>query len=110
MSFSAATCITFNPTVQTSTGPFDIYLNSDYTSTPFSSATLNDLTNCPFVIVVPIGTNNLGIKDTVNDYCITIPIQDNDICINCDLGLSQYSANTISKFFICNQLFRKQSR
>lgn len=99
MSFSASTCITFNPTIQPSTGPFDIYLNSDYTSTPFSSATLNDLTNCPFVIVVPDGTTNLGIKDTIKDYCITIPIQDNNICSNCNLGLSQYSASTISKLY-----------
>ena len=103
MSFSASTCITFNPTIQPSTGPFDIYLNSDYTSTPFSSATLNDLTNCPFVIVVPDGTTNLGIKDTIKDYCITIPIQDNNICSNCNLGLSQYSATTTAKLY-CGEL------
>jgi hypothetical protein len=103
MSFSAATCITFNPEVQTSTGPFDIYLDSDYTSTPIlTNIIIQDLTppNCPYIIQnIPNGTTNLGIKDTVKDYCITIPIEDNDICSNCNLGLSLYSASTISKLY-----------
>jgi hypothetical protein len=105
MPFSAATCITFNPSVQTSEGPFDIYLDSDYTSTPFTSVTLTQITvNCPLIIQnIPNGTINLGIKDTVKDYCITIPIQDNDICTDCNLGLSQYSASTISKLY-CGEL------
>lgn len=102
MSFSAATCITFNPGIQTSTGPFDIYLDSDYTSTPIlTNIIIQDLTppNCPYIIEVPTGTNNLGFKDTVKDYCITIPIQDNNICSNCNLGLSQYSASTTAKLY-----------
>jgi hypothetical protein len=103
MAFSAATCITFNPGTQTSTGPFDIYLDSDYTSTPIlTNITLQSLTppNCPYIIEnIPNGTINLGIKDTIKDYCITIPIEDNNICSNCDLGLSQYSASTISKLY-----------
>ena len=107
MSFSAATCITFNPGTQMSSGPFDIFLDSDYTSTPIvTGISLQSLTppNCPFVIQnIPNGTLNLGIKDTVKDYCITIPIEDNDICNNCDLGLSQYSASTISKLY-CGEL------
>ena len=106
MSFSAATCITFNPSVQTSTGPFDIYLNSDYESTPIiTGVDISLLTgnNCPYIIEVPNGTTNLGFKDTVKDYCITIPIQDNNICSNCDLGLSQYSASTTAKLY-CGEL------
>lgn len=106
MSFSAATCLTFNPTVQPSTGPFDIYLNSDYTSTPIvTGVDISLLTgnNCPYIIEVPDGTTNLGIKDTIKDYCITIPVQNNDICSNCNLGLSQYSASTISKLY-CGEL------
>ena len=103
MPFSAATCITFNPGTQTSSGPFDIFLDSDYTSTPIvTGISLQSLTppNCPFVIQnIPTGTLNLGIKDTVKDYCITIPIEDNDICDNCDLGFSQYSSSTISKLY-----------
>tara|TARA_R110000868_G_scaffold16010_1_gene72365 strand:+ start:1006 stop:3237 length:2232 start_codon:yes stop_codon:yes gene_type:complete len=102
MSFSAATCLTFNPTVQPSTGPFDIYLNSDYTSTPIvTGVDISLLTgnNCPYIIEVPDGTTNLGIKDTIKDYCITIPVQDNNICSNCNLGLSQYSATTIAKLY-----------
>jgi hypothetical protein len=72
-------------------------LDSDYTSTPFSSATLSQLTNCPFVIVVPTGTTSLGFKDTILNYCFEITIQDNNICSNCNLGLSNYSSSTITQ-------------
>jgi hypothetical protein len=94
--FSASTCI--NSSV-TSPGPFNIYLDSDYTSTPFSSATLNELTNCPYIIVVPTGTTSLGFKDTILDFCFETTIQNNNICSNCNLGLSNYSASTISKLY-----------
>ena len=95
--FSAATCITLNPGPQPATGPFDIYLNSDFDSTPFSSATLSQLTDCPFIIEnVPTGTTSLGFKDIPTNYCISIPVQDNNICTNCNLGLSLYSASTSS--------------
>ena len=90
--FSASTCIS-NPTG----GPFNIYLNSDYTSTPFSSATFAQITTCPYVIVVPTGTTSLGFKDTVSNFCFQTTIQDNDICSDCNLGLSNYSATTITK-------------
>ena len=90
--FSASTCIS-NPTG----GPFNIYLNSDYTSTPFSSATFAQITTCPYVIVVPTGTTSLGFKDTSSNFCFQTTIQDNDICSDCNLGLSNYSATTITK-------------
>jgi len=92
--FSASTCI--NSSV-TSPGPFNIYLDSDYTSTPFSSATLNELTNCPYIIIVPTGTTSLGFKDTILNYCFEITIQDNNVCDSCKLGLSNYSATTITR-------------
>lgn len=107
MPFSAATCLTFNPTLQSAVGPFEIYLNSDYSSTPFvSNVDISELTppNCPFIIQnIPTGTSNLGFKDITKEYCITIPVQNNDICVNCNLGLSQYSATTISKLY-CGEL------
>jgi hypothetical protein len=98
MSFSAATCITFNPNVQTSTGPFNIYLNSDYDSTPINPLPI-PLSNlqpplCPYIIEVPDGTTDLGFRQEDDLYCITILIQDNDICDNCNLGLSQYPATS----------------
>jgi hypothetical protein len=92
--FSASTCIS---STNTSNGPFNIYLNGDYTSTPFSSATLVQLTTCPYVIVVPTGTTSLGFKDTIDNFCFDTIIQNNDICSNCNLGLSNYSATTITK-------------
>ena len=91
--FSASTCIDSNTA---SLGPFNIYLDDSY-STPFSSATFTELTNCPFIIVVPIGTTTLYFKDTIKNFCFETPIQDNNICSNCNLGLSNYSSSTITK-------------
>lgn len=106
MPFSAATCLTFNPTLQPSEGPFEIYLNSDYSSTPIvSNVELSELSPpyCPFIIQnIPDGTLNLGFKDITNDFCITVPVQNNDICTNCNLGFSNYSATTISKLYCGN--------
>jgi len=95
--FSASTCITSSVT---SPGPFDIYLDSDYTSTPhITNVSINSLTgnSCPYIIVVPTGTTSLGFKDILLDSCTTILIQDNNICSNCNLGLSNYSASTITR-------------
>lgn len=107
MPFSASTCLTFNPTLQSAVGPFEIYLDSDYSSTPFvSNIDLLELTppNCPFIIQnIPTGTSNLGFKDITKEYCITIPIQNNDICVNCNLGFSNYSSSTISRIY-CGEL------
>jgi len=96
--FSAATCIT---STFVSGGDFDIYLDSDYNSTPFSSVTKTQLTtNCPFIFSnIPTGTNSLGIKDINLNYCFTIDINDNNICLNCNIGLSLYSATTVSRLY-----------
>jgi len=93
--FSAATCITSS---FVSPGPFNIYLTDDYGSTPFSSVTKDQLIlDCPFIFNnIPEGTTTLYIKDVDEFYCFTIPIQDNNICQTCNLGLSQYSATTTS--------------
>jgi hypothetical protein len=94
--FSAATCLTSS---FVSNGPFNIYLTDDYTSTPFSSVTRDQLTlNCPFIFNnIPEGTTTLYIKDVEKLYCFTIPIRDNNICQTCNLGLSKYSATTITR-------------
>ena len=94
--FSAATCLTSS---FVSDGTFNIYLTDDYTSTPFSSVTKNQLTlNCPFIFSnIPAGTTTFYVKNVESLYCFTIPIQDNNICGNCNLGLSKYSATTITR-------------
>ena len=95
--FSAATCITSNPGPIMATGPFNIYLNSDYDSTPFSSATLSQLTDCPFIILdVPNGTTSLGFKDIPTKLCFDINILPNDPCSFCDLGLSEYPSTSVA--------------
>jgi hypothetical protein len=93
--FSAATCLTSS---FVSPGPFNIYLTDDYTSTPFSSVTKDQLTlDCPFIFNnIPEGTTTLYVKDVREIYCFTIPIQGN-ICQTCNLGLSNYSATTITR-------------
>ena len=94
--FSAATCLTSS---FVSDGTFNIYLTDDYTSTPFSSVTKNQLTiNCPFIFSnIPAGTTTFYIKNVESLYCFTIPIRDNNICQTCNLGLSNYSATTITR-------------
>ena len=93
--FSAATCLTSS---FVSSGDFNIYLTDDYTSTPFSSVTRDQLTlDCPFIFNnIPEGTTTLYVKDVREIYCFTIPIQGN-ICQTCNLGLSNYSATTITR-------------
>ena len=96
--FSAATCITYNPGPVPTEGPFEIYLNNNYDVPPFIPyVTLFDVTGtqCPYIIEVPTGTTVINFKDIVTNYCINIPVQGNNICTNCDLGLSDYSATSI---------------
>jgi len=101
MPFSAATCITFNPQFQSSTGPFNIYVNNDYDSDPINEfpipLSLLSGINCPYIIEVPDGTTTLGLRQENDLYCITIDIQNNDICSNCNLGFSNYSATTVTR-------------
>jgi hypothetical protein len=97
--FSAATCITYNPGPVPAEGPFDIYLNNNYDVPPFiPNVTLWDVTGarCPYIIEVPTGTTVINFKDILTSYCISIPVQDNNICQTCNLGLSLYSASTSS--------------
>ena len=100
LTFSAATCITFNPGPQPATGPFNIYLTNDY-DVPYNVTPieLNEISGnaCPYIIEVPIGTDILYFKDIPSSYCFTTDVQANNICFNCDLGLSLYSATTNSR-------------
>ena len=96
--FSAATCITYNPGPVPATGPFDIYLNNNYDVPPYNLTPINlsqiSGSSCPYIIEVPTGTTVINFKDIPTSYCITIPVQDNNICQTCNLGLSLYSAST----------------
>ena len=101
MDFSAATCLTNIPNGVTS---FNVYLGqNNYTSPNLiaSSVPVSDLTvNCPYIINnIPDGTTYLSFKDSSGTYCISIPIQDNNICDNCNLGFSNYSSTTINKIY-----------
>ena len=96
--FSAATCLTYNPGPVPATGPFDIYLNNNYDVPPYNLTPINlsqiSGSSCPYIIEVPTGTTVINFKDIPTSYCITIPVQDNNICQTCNLGLSLYSAST----------------
>jgi hypothetical protein len=105
MSFSAATCLTDTPFGVTL---FNVYLGQNNYASPNLIASLvpvSDLTvNCPYIINnIPDGTTYLSFKDSSGTYCISIPIQDNNICDNCDLGFSNYSSPSISKIS-CGEL------
>lgn len=98
--FSAATCITYNPGPVPATGPFEIYLNNNYDVPPYNLTPVNlsqiSGSSCPYIIEVPTGTTVINFKDIPTSYCISIPVQDNNICQTCNLGLSLYSASTTS--------------
>jgi hypothetical protein len=100
MPFSAATCLTSTP-LNVST--FDIFLGQNNYTTPFiSDVSLSDLTspNCPYIIEnIPNGTTYLSFKDSSGIYCFSIPVVNNDICSNCNLGFSNYSSSTVSRLY-----------
>lgn len=103
MSFSAATCLTTTPLNVTS---FDIFLGVNNYTTIFDTVSLSDITppNCPYIVEnIPDGTSYLSFKDSSGIYCFSIPVADNDICVNCNLGFSKYSASTVARLY-CGEL------
>jgi len=105
MSFSAATCFTSIP-LPPGIVSFNVYLGQgDYLS-PINTTPIpkDDLTiYCPYIIDnIPEGTTHLSFKDSSGTYCISFLIQ-NNICVTCDLGFSNYSSPSISKIS-CGEL------
>lgn len=89
MSFSAATCLT-NTGTEVLEDPIFIYSDKTNFILPFTSATLSELTNCPYIVKgIPPGTKTLRLISN-NNYCVDIDIQCDKICEICDLNFKEY--------------------
>ena len=99
MSISATTCITY--TGSTPLGP-TMYLYSDVDgySTSFGSVPTSSITppNCPYLITgIPDGATIIRLRDYVSGCCLDIPITSDDLCILCNLNLTDYQSSTVSQ-------------
>ena len=99
MSISATTCITYTGT--TPLGP-TMYLYSDVDgySTSFGSVATSSITppNCPYLITgIPDGATILRLRDYVSGCCLDIPITSDNLCIVCNLNLTDYQTATCSQ-------------
>ena len=105
MPFSAVTCLTYTGTT-TLGGVLNLYSDTDSFTTPFqTSVALSAITGneCPYYISnVPDGTTQIRIFDTVTGCYCDITIQDNNLCLTCDLDFNTYSASTIGKIVAGN--------
>ena len=99
MSLTASTCITL-------TGPEPIgdtlylYSNINNYSASFGSVLVNSITgdSCPYLITgIPDGTTSIQLRDPENLCCVTIFIQNNDLCHNCNLSLTSYQNQTVGQ-------------
>jgi hypothetical protein len=81
-------CIT-NLGTQPLVGIFDIYAAPDFSNPILSDIPGTSLSgnSCPYNLSVPDGTTTIRVRDR-SGCSIDVPVTSNDICINCDFGLS----------------------
>jgi hypothetical protein len=99
MYFPAQICLT--NTGNTQLGPvFYAYSDSDgYSSVFNTNVLLTDIVEsaCPYTLEVPNNTTIILLKDINTGCCVYIPLDPTiDLCIICDVGFNEYSANTVS--------------
>jgi len=105
MPFSAVTCLSYTGTTPLG-GIINLYSDVDsFTSAFTTNINLSAITGneCPYYISnVPDGTTQIRIFDTTTGCYCDIPIQDNDLCVTCDLDFNSYSASTIGRLVAGN--------
>jgi hypothetical protein len=105
MPFSAVTCLSYTGTTPLS-GTINLYSDVDSFASAFTTnINLSAITGnqCPYYINnVPDGTTQIRIFDTGTGCYCDIPIQDNGLCVTCDLDFNVYSASTIGKLVAGN--------
>lgn len=89
MSFITSICLS---STALSGDTINIYSNADQFGTAFTSTTLSQIStpNCPVALEVPDGTTQLLFVDTVT-LCSTLVDISADLCVTCNLGLSEVS-------------------
>lgn len=105
MSFPAQICLT--NTGNTQLGPvFYAYSDVDgYSSVFNNNVLLADIieSSCPYTLEVPDNTSTVLLKDISTGCCVYIPLDSTiDLCIICDIGFNEYSANTVSVISVGN--------
>lgn len=102
MSITASTCITFTgyePLGSTLT----LYSNIDNFSSSFGTVLLSQITgsSCPYIMSgIPDGTTSVQLRDPISLCCTTIFLQNNNVCVNCNLSLTSYLTNTVSQLVV----------
>jgi hypothetical protein len=99
MPFSAEICITNTGNTQLGSVLY-VYSDLDFYASPFNTNLLTEdlIGVCPYVLDnIPDGTLIVLLKDISNGCCIYISLEPTiDLCIICDVGFNEYSANTVS--------------
>jgi len=99
MSLTASTCITFNG-YEPLGNTLYLYSNYDNFSSSFGSVLTDDITgnNCPYIISgIPDGTTSIQFRDPQSLCCTTIFLQNNNLCVNCNLSITNYLQETVSQ-------------
>ena len=105
MSFSAVTCLSYTGTTPLG-GIINLYSDVDSFASAFTTnINLSAITGneCPYYISnVPDGTTQIRIFDVGTGCYCDLPVQDNNLCVTCDLAFNSYSASTIGRLVAGN--------
>ena len=105
MPFSAVTCLSYTGTTPLG-GIINLYSDIDSFASAFTTnINLSAITGneCPYYINnVPDGTTQIRIFDIGTGCYCDLPVQDNNLCVTCDLDFNSYSASTIGRLIAGN--------
>jgi hypothetical protein len=99
MSLTASTCITFTGYEPLGNTLF-LYSNYDNFTSSFGSVLTSNVTgsSCPYIISgIPEGTTSIQFRDPQSLCCSTIFLQNNNLCLNCNLSITNYVQETVSQ-------------
>ena len=102
MSITASTCITFTG-YEPIGNTLNLYSNIDNFASSFGTVLTTQITgsSCPYIMSgIPDGTTSVQLRDPVSLCCTTIFLQNNNVCVNCNLSLTSYLTNTVSQLVV----------
>jgi len=104
MSLTASICITFAG-IEPLGDTLYLFSNYDNFTTSFGSVLTDDISenNCPYIISgIPEGTSSIEFRDPVSLCCFTMLLENNNLCVNCNLHFDVYETETISQLIVGN--------
>jgi hypothetical protein len=102
MSITASTCITFTG-YEPIGNTLNLYSNIDNFVSSFGTVLTTQITgsSCPYIMSgIPDGTTSVQLRDPISLCCTTIFLQNNNLCVNCNLSLTSYLTNTVSQLVV----------